>query len=96
LRNFWCCGFRRYGFQAANCDFESSFIQRNSKQQCFFFKENNVNDLKKKLLTAIEKTNKQKEFYKKNLKLFLKKYNSQKISNHTWKVFEEVVKPNYN
>jgi glycosyltransferase involved in cell wall biosynthesis len=62
----------------------------------FFFKENNVNDLKKKLLTAIEKTNKQKEFYKKNLKLFLKKYNSQKISNHTWKVFEEVVKPNYN
>mgnify|MGYP001309098616 CR=1 FL=1 len=51
----------------------------------FFFQKNNIKDLSAKIISAIEKTSKQKSFYKKNLYLLKKKYSSNKLQSHTLK-----------
>lgn len=55
----------------------------------FFFKHNNVEDLKSKIILAIEKSFSYQKFSKKNIKLLQSKYNPKQLSLNTFQILED-------
>ena len=62
----------------------------------FFFRNNNVEDLKSKIILAIEKSFSYKKFSKKNIQLLQSKYNPKQMSLNTFQILEDTfIKYNY-
>jgi glycosyltransferase involved in cell wall biosynthesis len=55
----------------------------------FFFRNNNVEDLKSKIILAIEKSSSYQKFSKKNIQLLQCKYNPKQMSLNTFKILED-------
>ena len=62
----------------------------------FFFRNNNVEDLKSKIILAIEKSFSYQKFSKKNIQLLQSKYNPKQMSLNTFQILEDTfIKYNY-
>jgi 1,2-diacylglycerol-3-alpha-glucose alpha-1,2-galactosyltransferase len=55
----------------------------------FFFRNNNVEDLKSKIILAIDKSFSYQKFSKKNIQLLQSKYNPKKMSLNTFQILED-------